>query len=310
MKIMWHNHYTPALVGLVLLVTLWTVNRALYELEKRRLEKVNKRKTFEAVPTVTPLDKPGVIAKDRAADSIRTHYRNTRKLLFPVFVLVGVVSLVFPYLSLVPATALSVTLSAATVVVGIAAKPPVENFIAGLVLGFSRVLNIGDTVTYDGHYATVEDISMTHTVLKIWDWRRLVIPNSKMLNSEFQNFSLTDLFQWAHVEFWVAYEADLETVREISVEAARASEHFADYEEPGFWVMETGKDAIRCWVAAWAETPSDAWYLKSDIRDRLIKRFAENGIRTHGYNVLSQQLAYPSNDGQAQPTHESGSRQS
>lgn len=265
----------------------WGLNRVLFSWEKRRLEKVQKRDTFAAVQTETPHDEPKTVAQSLARESIQSHFRNTRRLLLPLVLSTGLVVAALPYLSLVPAAALSLLLGAATVVAGIAARPPVENFIAGLVMGFSQVLNIGDTVTYDGHYATVEDISMTHTILKIWDWRRLVIPNAKMLSSEFQSYSLTDPFLWAYIEFWVAYESDIEEVERLAVEAARQSKHYAGYEDPGFWVMETSQEGVKCWLAAWADTPADAWFLKADMRNSLFKAFRRCGIKTHAHNFAT-----------------------
>lgn len=298
---MWNQPLLSALL-LVLagMIVWWVLNRVLLSLEGRRLERVQGRTTFEAVPTETPINEPKQVAQTRATESIQLHLRNTRKLLGPIVILLVLFAVALPYLSLVPATFLSVVLSAGTVLVGIAAKPPVENFIAGLVMGFSRVLNIGDTVVYGEHYATVEDISMTHTILKIWDWRRLVIPNSKILSSEFENYSLTDLYIWAHVEFWVSYEADIAQVQELATAAAKTSEYFLGHEVPGFWVMETAKEGVRCWVAAWASNPSDGWYLKADIRTSLIKSFQEHGIGTHGFHITNDALPGPAGKPQAQ----------
>lgn len=271
-------------VLLLVILALWRV--VLYYLGKvewRRLERVSSRKTFEAIPTESPFDEPKEVAADRAKESIRLHFVNTRRFVLPVLLLVVGALVLIPFSTSLPAAVMSVYLGALTVIVGVAAKPVVENFIAGLVMGFSKVLNIGDTVLYNDNYATVEDISMTHTTLKIWDWRRYVVPNSRMLVSEFLNYSITDLYQWAYVEFWVSYQADLDEVERLAVAAARQSKHFAPHEDPRFWVMETGKEGLKCWVAAWADTPTDAWLLRADVRTALARNFREAGIRPHRY---------------------------
>ncbi len=180
---------------------------------------------------------------------------------------------------------MSVGLGAATVLAGAAAKPFVENLIAGLVMGVSRVLNIGDTVIVREQYATVEDITMTHTTLKLWDWRRLVVPNSQMLATEFLNYSLNDLFIWAYIEFWVDYDVDLDLLEELAREATRQSPYFADYEPPQLWVMDCSKEGVKCWLAGWANSPNDAWYLKSDMRKGLVKAFQRKKIETHRFRI-------------------------
>jgi small-conductance mechanosensitive channel len=57
-------------------------------------------------------------------------------------------------------------------------------------------------VLVEGFYGTIEDVTLTHTVVKIWDWRRYVIPDARMLSDPFVSASLFDPFVWSSVEFW------------------------------------------------------------------------------------------------------------
>lgn len=257
----------------------------LRRMTRRRLERLKHWEDFQSVGTSTPLDEPEEVARQLAVRSVRAHFTNTRKLLVPALLALVASVAILPFLGDVPATVLSVVVGAVTVVLGIAARPVVENFIAGLVVGFSKVLNIGDTVMVDGNYCTVEDISATHTTLKLWDWRRYVVPNTQMLQTEFINYTLTDSFVWAYVEFWVSYEADLKQIRELCEAIPEKSRYYSEYEAPRFWVMDTDKEGIRCWLAAWANSPADAWMLKTDIRTELVLTLRELGIRTHCYEL-------------------------
>ena len=45
------------------------------------------------------------------------------------------------------------------------------------------------------------------------------------------------------------------------------------------------KDTIKCWLAAWADNPSDAWELRNDLRTSLLKRFQSEKINFHQYIV-------------------------
>lgn len=277
-----------ATFALLLALIYLILNRTLLRLSKRRLAQVEKNLPSDNFQDDTPLEQPDKVEKKRAQESVRLHFRNTKSLLGPGILFLIVVTGAIPFMSAVPATVLSVILGAATVTAGVAARPVAENFFAGLVMGFSKVLNIGDTVVFSGHYATVEDISITHTTLRIWDWRRFVIPNSKVLQSDFLNYSVVDTFQWAYVEFWVSYDTDLEAVKECGSDAARASKFFAGHDDPAFFVMETGKEGVRCWLAAWADTPSDAWMLQADVRAGLIKCFQQMNIQPHRYHFTTQ----------------------
>jgi small-conductance mechanosensitive channel len=175
----------------------------------------------------------------------------------------------------------SAVVAVITVVLGVAARPLIENAMSGLVISYSRLVNLGDTVRIDDVYGTVEDITITHTTIKVWDWRRYIVPNSKMIQHSFYNYSVVDKFEWTYVDFWIAYDADFEAVEKIAREIPTKSKHFADYEEPQVWVMELAPEGMRCWLAAWANAPSDAWYLRNDMRTELVRELAKAGIATH-----------------------------
>jgi len=208
-----------------------------------------------------------------------------RRFAVTAIVLAWIAALSFPFLGAVPATLVSVLAGFAGIILGIAAKPFIENLICGIVLTFSGSIYVGDTVLIDGNYGTIEDITVTHTIVKIWDWRRYVIPNAKMVTAKFVNLTLNDSYQWCRVEFWVAPDADLDVIKEKAVEAATSSPFFAHFELPRFWVMEMGKEGLRCWVAAWAASPLDAWQLSNDIRTRLSKDFQTMGVAPHRFNL-------------------------
>ena len=266
--------------GLVIL--LWS-NRRINSEEAQRRRRIKKLKRFEAARTDTPLDSPVHEARESALESVEARFSIIRKAARLSLILAWIVALAFPFLNNVPAALISVLVGAAGIIVGVAARPFIENLIAGMVMSFAHPIRLGDTVIVDGQYGTVEDLSITYTIIKIWNWRRYVVPNSRMLAKEFVNCSINDSYQWKHVEFWVAYDADLEKVQDLAVRAARESRFFADYEPPRFWVMEMEKEAIQCWIAAWANSPTDAWQLGHDIRTRLILDFAAHGVKTHRF---------------------------
>jgi small-conductance mechanosensitive channel len=236
-----------AIIGLTL---VWWVRRILLRTEEQRKQHLEELTHFDAVKTSSPHDNPISRARTRALENVGTRYGIIRHLLIPLILILVAVAWTYPFLGHIPANLVSLMVAAATVVVGIAAKPLVENLIAGIVISFSQPIRIGDTILIEGNYGTVEDITMVHTRIKIWDWRRYIVPNSLMLQKEFINYTIVDTYQWAYIEFWVGYDADLEWVQETSLRATSESRHFADYEPPKFWIMEMDKNGVKCWVAA------------------------------------------------------------
>ncbi|HET6612450.1 MAG TPA: mechanosensitive ion channel family protein [Kofleriaceae bacterium] len=254
---------------------------------RRRENRMTKLGNTEPVRTSTPVDNPTKVARERGLRSIEANFTVTRRLLVPFILVMTALLLAIPFLSAVPAALLTVVAGGITVLGGVALRPILENAIAGLMISTTRLANLGDTVCIDDLYGTVEDITATHTTIKLWDWRRYLVPNSVMLQSRFFNYSLFDSYLWSHVEFRVAYDADLDTVRRLALAAPLDSSSYASYEAPRFWVMEMNEHSIVCWIAAWADSPAAGWQLSHDIASQLIIQFQQHGIDAHGYRHLS-----------------------
>jgi len=272
-------------------VTLW-----LGTTERLRIRRLKRHRSLESVPTESPVDDALSVARERGVRSIERQATVIRRLTLPLLGLAFVALILMPFLSRVPATAVTLIAAAITVVLGIAARPVIENAISGLVIAFSKLINIGDTVMVDEHYGTVEDITITHTTIKLWDWRRYVVPNSRMIAASLLNYSVFDGYFWTCTEFWVSYDTDIEQVRSIALSIPSRSKYYAGHEEPAFWLMDLQQKGFRCWIAAWADSPADGWMLKHDIRTELIREFRQAGIATHLQQHAVRDLTNPSSD--------------
>lgn len=279
---------TALYLGAILICGALLLMRALFWLRQthaQRTERLQKRRYLEAINTASPIDDPTATAKARGLESIDKHTTVTRRVVIPLVIGLMAILAALPFLGELPAALLSVMVGAITVFVGMAARPTVENVLAGLALAWSKQINIGDTVMLDELYGTVEDITVTHTTLRVWDWRRYVVPNSRMMQSNVINYSLNDRYLWACIEFWVSHDSDIEQVERLALQVPLGSPSFVDHEPPSFWLMDVKETGIQCWLAAWADTPSSAWNLKHDMRKALLKAFREHGIKTHGYRL-------------------------
>jgi small-conductance mechanosensitive channel len=265
-------------VGIILLISIQIIyKRAL----KKRKAVIDGLKDSESIETSTPLDRPLRSFKKRAKEGVTNRFSIFKRVASLLAVIILLIAISFPFIDRLPQAFISILVGSAAIITGMAAKPFIENFLSGIAITSSKMLNIGDTIIINDHYGTIEDISATHTIVKLWDWRRFVIPNSTMINKEFVNYTLNDKWLWAHVEFFVSYDSDIELVKQIAEDSAHANTQRMGIEKPSFWIMETGKDSIKCWVAAWAATPIDAWELKAEIRTSLILGLKKAGIKTH-----------------------------
>ncbi len=269
-------------LGLGLLLRTWLWLRWSHG---RRRQLLQQREQIDPINTQSPVGDPTLLTTEIGLESIERQFTVHKLVLIPLIGVLTLVAAVVPFMGSVPATFVSLIAAAVTVILGVAARPFIESAIAGLVIAFSRVVSIGDTVRFDGHYGTVEDISATHTTIKLWDWRRYVVPNTRMLGESITNYTLHDSFVWVRAEFHVAYDADIDLVREIALGAPLSSTNHRDYEPPRFWIMDLGQEHITCWVVAWADNPPEAWLLGHDIRTELVRQLRRRGIHTHRHRI-------------------------
>jgi len=278
--------YPAGIVVLSICFWLW-LRHVLGHRESKRRRGIEDRQRLEAVPSRAPVRKLSARTREYVLRRIESRFSITKRVFF--FCLIGVTGLVVavPYLSrfTLPAMIVSILVAVITVVVGFAARPFVENMISGLVLTFGGLARIGDTVLVDDQYGTIEDVTLTHCIIRRWDWLRYVVSNSAMLSKEFTNYTLKDSLRWVWVEFWIDYASDLDRVQDIATKAPKNSPYYSDMEDPRFWIVDMTSQSVKCLVVAWATSPPDGWMLSNDIRDRLVRDFQQLGIQTHTYRL-------------------------
>ena len=183
------------------------------------------------------------------------------------------------YVSLIPKlhalmSAILASAGIAAIVLGLAAQNTLSNIVAGLLITLFRPIRIRDVVTIGEDYGQVEDVSLMYTIVRTWDQRRLVIPNSVIANSTVVNFSHTDPRMLVHVEIGISYDADIDKARAIMIEEAMKSEHrLQSAEEPFVRVVEVGDFAIVMRLYMWVAEPDKLYATKLQLMETIKKRF-------------------------------------
>jgi small-conductance mechanosensitive channel len=270
------------LITLILTALIcWLAARKLRQVQEKRTERLRTNDIPESIPQQ---DSPKNIKKQQIR-RLESRFSITRWTILLSIFFIGINIAFFPFIRHISPTLLPIIMGVTSVIIGIAAKPFIENMICGMVLCYSKLARIGDTALVDDAYGVIEDVTLTHCIIKRWDSLRYVVPNSSMMTKEFVNYSLHDNDRWVIVEFWIDYASDLKTVEAIAVETPKESEYFANTEEPCFWVIDTAQLAIKCMITAWATSPAEGWMLGHDIRKALIPELQKHGVHTHQYHL-------------------------
>lgn len=107
-----------------------------------------------------------------------------------------------------------------SVVIGFAFKDIAENFLAGVIMAFSRPFRIGDYVKTSSVEGSIVEMSMRETHLKTSDGKDVFVPNGQIIKNPLYNYTIDGFLRGSFL-VGVAYESDVESVRKIILEAVR-----------------------------------------------------------------------------------------
>jgi len=268
---------------IVFLLLTFSVNFWLNKIEDQNVSSLENKKNMGPIrPKISKFREAFKKTKVKAIENVGMRFTIIKRLVFLFWVLLFIFLIFFPTFTKTSKTTISLLASASTVLLGIASRQLIENIISGVVITFSKQFNIGDTVMIGETYGMVEDITMTHSVIKIWDSKRYVVPNSEMLREKFVNYTLIEPSQWATIEFWISYNEDLNMIKELAVNIADNSPFKKkDEHHSYFWIMEMGEKGVKCWISAMTDSPANGWDFKTDVRTKLCLKFCELGIKPH-----------------------------
>lgn len=158
---------------------------------------------------------------------------------------------------------------AAGLVLGFAARPVLQNLIAGIQIALTQPIRINDVVIVEGEWGWIEEIASTYVVVRIWDLRRLIVPLSYFIEKPFQNWTRDTSKILGAVIFHLDYTAPVESIRAKVVEAVRES-RFWDGDVVNLQVIEADRDTVQLRALMSARTSPLAWELRCDVREKVL----------------------------------------
>ena len=136
--------------------------------------------------------------------------------------------------------------------IGLALQGTLANSFSGISLSMKDILNIGDFIESNGYSGTVLEINLGNTKLLGSDNNIVIIPNRKVLESPFKNYTLTERIR---VKFncSVGYESDLREVKKVTEEVL--GERFPQREDENIEVhyLLFGENAVDFQIRFWVE---------------------------------------------------------
>lgn len=158
-------------------------------------------------------------------------------------------------------------------VIGFAFKDIGENFLAGIVLAFSRPFRIGDTVELGGYEGKVVALNLRDTQMKTPDGKDIFIPNSNIVKNPVVNHTL-DHFMREEFVVRLNYSADIGKATSVIQEILDATNEVlhSDGKAPEVVYHEMSSTSISLLVRYWLDNSNKsapAVKVKKQLFDRV-----------------------------------------
>ena len=130
------------------------------------------------------------VRDNRVARRVRTQVLLVKRLTVALVVVValGAILFTFPVVRTLGASVLA-SAGLLSVVAALAAQSTLANLFAGIQLAFNDAIKVDDAVVVEGEWGTIEEITLSYVVVRIWDDRRMILPSTYFTSTPFQNWT-------------------------------------------------------------------------------------------------------------------------
>lgn len=180
----------------------------------------------------------------------------------------GAILMTFPAAKQI-GTSILASAGIAGIAVGLAARPVIENLLAGLQIAFTQPIRLDDVVIMDGEWGRIEEITSTFVVVRIWDQRRLIVPLSKIISESFQNWTRNSADILGTVFVYVDYTVPVEPIRAWLKDYVAKHPKW-DQRVCGLQVTDITERTVQLRALVSASDAGNAFDLRCDVREAIM----------------------------------------
>ncbi len=185
-------------------------------------------------------------------------------------------------------------------IVGFASQAAFSNIVSGIFIVLSKPFRVNDRLKIKDIYSgIVEDITLRHTVIRDFENRRIIIPNSVINNEILVNADYNNDPVCKFVEIAIGFTTDIDKVKSIIAEEIGKHPLYLDRRTDTEKIENKPLVIVRMvkmtdWSIilrgdAWAVNHSQAFDLYCDLIESIKKRFDTEGIQTPSPRYILQQ---------------------
>jgi small conductance mechanosensitive channel len=207
------------------------------------------------------------------------------------FVFLG--AIIFIFYSIPKLKTLSITMFAGagilTAIALFASQQAFANIVSGVFIVIFKPFRVNDLVDVGSlPKGRVEDITLRHTVIRNFENRRMIIPNSVISSEILVNSNIVDETICNFIDIGISYDSDMDKAMEIMRNEAMAHPNFMDHrseEEVSngvppvmVRVMGFGDSSVNLRAFVWTMDHTSGFMLKTDLNKSIKEQFDRQGI--------------------------------
>ena len=177
------------------------------------------------------------------------------------------------------------------VIVGFASQAAFANIVSGIFIVIFKPFRIGDRINISGkseYSGIVEDITLRHTVIRNYENRMVIMPNSVISNETVVNSSIIDEKVCMWFEIGISYDSDVDLAMNIIREEAENHPNLIDIRTAEdlrnnvprviVRVMGFGDSSVNLRAWLWAEDAPKGFVMTKDLNKSVKARFDKEGV--------------------------------
>ncbi|WP_445620467.1 mechanosensitive ion channel family protein [Kushneria sp. Sum13] len=214
------------------------------------------------------------VADNLAARKVHTQIAVLRKLINFIIVLVALASMLMLF-DKVRQLGTSILASAGImgVVLGFAAQKIFGNLLAGVQIALTQPIQLDDAVVVQGEWGWIEELTLTYVVVRLWDWRRLVLPINWFLDNPFENWTRRTNDLIGSVFLYADFSLPLDALQEEATRIAQNSPLWSGV-VCKVQLLEMTEYNMQLRVLVSARGGGDTFDLRCEMREGLIRFIA------------------------------------
>ena len=162
--------------------------------------------------------------------------------------------------------------------IGLALQTLFQDIISGVFILVDQSVHVGDIIEIEGKVGRVEEIKLRTTRAVTIDNKILIIPNHLYLENSLYNWTQNGTTTRENVKVGVAYGSDVQLVKKLLIQAAKAQPEVLEMPEPTVLFTEFGESSLNFTVAFTINDSFNARFPQSNIRFEIDRLFREHNI--------------------------------